>query len=170
MHHPTADSAARSIWAINLPEKGFPGTTSPNTGSIDWFDYCQPGDIYGDANLRGTYLRLGYELGIELTLSDPIAMIAGIAESLIRGELRRAIIELGEAPAVAIAKTATTAGSLALFLWDNPHVQYGDIIPGRTVLAHSANHLNFWGGRGGQTPSSSRDPLGAGPRNLWRVG
>ncbi len=76
-------------------------------------------------------------------------MIAGIADSLIRGELRRAIIELGEAPAVAIAKTATTAGSLALFLWNNPHVQYGtrDIIPGRTALAHSANHLNFWGPR-----------------------
>ena len=153
-----------------LAGEGISGDNITNTGSIDWFDYCLPVDIYGDANLRGTYLRLGYELGIELTLSDPIAMIAGIAESLIRGELRRAIIELGEAPAVAIAKTATTAGSLALFLWDNPHVQYGDIIPGRTALAHSANHLNFWGGRGGQTPSSSRDPLGAGPRNLWRVG
>ena len=93
-----------------LAGEGISGDNITNTGSIDWFDYCQPGDIYGDANLRGTYLRLGYEL--------------------------------------AIAKTATTAGSLALFLWNNPHVQYGtrDIIPGRTALAH-ANHLNFWGPR-----------------------
>ena len=51
-----------------LAGEGISGDDITNTGSIDWFDDCLPGDLYGDANLRGTYLRLGYELGIELTL------------------------------------------------------------------------------------------------------
>jgi hypothetical protein len=61
-------------------------TTRPATSSTpaanDWFDYCQPGDIYGNADIRGTYLKQGYDLVTPLSLMDPFTMIAQIAASL----------------------------------------------------------------------------------------
>ncbi|TQF73403.1 PE-PPE domain-containing protein [Rhodococcus spelaei] len=132
-----------------LAGQGISGDDITATGIVDWFDFCLPGDIYGDADLAHTYLQLGYELATELTLSDPVAMVAGIAESLVHGQLRQAILDLGEDPLTMLSKTATTAAVLAQFLHDDPHVRYGtrDIIPGSTALAYSAGYLNFWGPR-----------------------
>lgn len=41
-----------SVSAISLPARESRATTSTPTNPIDWFDYCLPGDIYGDAILQ----------------------------------------------------------------------------------------------------------------------
>ncbi|MFI5777561.1 hypothetical protein [Nocardia sp. NPDC051570] len=130
-----------------LAGQGISCDPTADTGSIDWFDYCLPGDIYGDADPASTYLRLGYELAVELSLVDPFAMIAALAEGLLRGGLRAAITELGEDPQSMIHKVAVTAATLVTFQQTFPHDKYGvrEIVPGLTALRHSANHLNFWG-------------------------
>ncbi len=112
-------------------------------GAIDWFDYCLPGDIYGNADIRGTYLKQGYDLVTPLSLMDPLAMIAQIAANLVRW------LESGELGPLSIFRAVKTGFDLGVFLRDNPHDKYGvwDIIPGWTALRHSANHLNFWGPR-----------------------
>ncbi|MFF0493403.1 hypothetical protein ACFYTQ_30640 [Nocardia sp. NPDC004068] len=132
-----------------LVGQGISGDPIVDTGGIDWFDYCLPGDLYGDADLAHTYLRLGYELAIELSLVDPFTMIADLADSLLRGALRDAIIGLGEDPAPTVEKVGITAATLVPFLQSFPHDKYGvrEIVPGLTALRHSANHLNFWGPR-----------------------
>jgi hypothetical protein len=132
-----------------LSGQGISGDNITSFGTIDWSDFCLPGDIYGDADLPHTYLQAGYELAIQLSLSDPIAMIEGMAESLVYGAFGRAIVQLEENPLLATAKTALTAAEIAAFLLSSPHARYGtsDIIPGYTVLNWSANYLNFWGAR-----------------------
>ncbi|MCM6776317.1 PE-PPE domain-containing protein [Nocardia sp. CDC159] len=132
-----------------LVGQGISGDPVVDTGAIDWFDYCLPGDSYGDADPSNTYLRLGYELAIDLSLVDPFTMIAGIADSLLSGRLRDAIAELGEDPLRMIHKVAVTAATVVTFLQGFPHDKYGvrEIVPGLTALRHSANHLNFWGPR-----------------------
>lgn len=54
--------------------------------------------------------------------------------------------ELGPVNLRRLVKTGFDFGSL---LRNYPHDKYGvqQIIPGWTALAHSANHLNFWGPR-----------------------
>ena len=59
-----------------LAYEGISGDNIVNSGTIDWFDYCLPGDIYGNADIRGTYLKQGYDLVTPLSLMDPFAMIA----------------------------------------------------------------------------------------------
>ncbi|MBF6326938.1 PE-PPE domain-containing protein [Nocardia transvalensis] len=132
-----------------LVGQGISGDSVSGFGSIDWFDYCLPGDIYGDADLRDTYLHLGHDLAIELSLVDPYTMISRIADSLLFGRLRDAILELGEDPLQMVRKVAITTATLVTFLQTFPHDKYGvrEIVPGLTALRHSANHLNFWGPR-----------------------
>ncbi len=145
-----------------LAGQGISGDPIRRTGSIDWFDYCLPGDIYGDTDLTDTYLQLGYQLAMDLSVVDPFTMIANLTDSLLRGKLRDAIIELGEDPLRMINKVAVTAATLVAFLQNFPHDKYGvrEIVPGLTALRHSANHLNFWGPR---TPVSEelRPPVTA---------
>ncbi|ATL70006.1 alpha/beta hydrolase family protein [Nocardia terpenica] len=133
-----------------LAGQGVSGDPILDTGGIDWFDYCLPGDLYGDADLPETYLRMSYDLATELSLVDPFTVFAAAADSLLRGRLRDAIAELAEDPAHLVPKVATTAATLAAFLQNFPHDKYGvrEIIPGTTALRHSANHLSFWGPRG----------------------
>ncbi|WP_280382258.1 hypothetical protein [Nocardia wallacei] len=132
-----------------LAGQGISGDPIDDTGRIDWFDYCLPGDLYGDADMADTYLPLAYELALELPLVDPFAMIAGCTDSLLRGQLRDVIAELGEHPALVVGKAGITAATLATFLQQYPHDKYAvrEILPGATALRHSANHLNFWGPR-----------------------
>lgn len=126
-----------------LQYEGISGDNIRNTGTIDWFDYCLPGDIYGNADIRGTYLKQGYDIATELTLADPFGMIAGIAQNLARW------LQTGELGPLNIFRAVKTGFDLGVFLRDFPHDKYGvwQIIPGRTALQHSANHLNFWGPR-----------------------
>jgi hypothetical protein len=132
-----------------LSGQGISGDNITEFGTIDWSDFCLPGDIYGNADLPDTYLQVAYQLAIELSLSDPVATIEGIAESLVYGALGKAIAQLGDNPLLAISKTALTAADIAAFLITNPHAQYGvlDIIPGSTALDWSAGYLNYWGPR-----------------------
>lgn len=132
-----------------LAGQGISGDNITFTGAIDWFDYCLPGDIYGDADLPHTYLQLAYQMATPLSLSDPVSMIEQIGESLLYGQLRQAILDLHEDPALAATKIAVTAASIAVFLQTDPHVKYGtqDIIPGQTALQNSAAYLNYWGPR-----------------------
>lgn len=126
-----------------LAYEGISGDNQTITGTIDWFDYCLPGDIYGNADIRGTYLKQGYDLVTPLSLVDPFTMISQIAENLVGW------LETGELGPVSIYRAVKTGFDLGTFLRDFPHDKYGvwDIIPGWTALRHSANHLNFWGPR-----------------------
>ncbi|BCK53819.1 hypothetical protein [Nocardia wallacei] len=132
-----------------LAGQGISGDPCTDTGPIDWFDYCLPGDLYGDAGLADTYLARAYGLAIDRPLVDPFAMIAGCSDSLLRGRLRDVVAGLGEDPAVVVGKAGITAATLATFLQHYPHDKYAvrEILPGTTALRHSANHLNFWGPR-----------------------
>jgi hypothetical protein len=38
----------------HLAYEGISGDNVVNSGAIDWFDYCLPGDIYGNADIHGT--------------------------------------------------------------------------------------------------------------------
>jgi len=58
-----------------LAYEGISGDNITNTGTIDWFDYCLPGDIYGNADIRGTYLKQGYALVTPLSLVDPFMFL-----------------------------------------------------------------------------------------------
>ena len=113
------------------------------SGTIDWFDYCLPGDIYGNADIFGTYLKQGYDLVTPLSLVDPFTMIARIAANIARW------LQTGELGPLIISRAIKTGFDLGAFLRENPHDKYGvwQIIPGRTALQHSANHRNFWGPR-----------------------
>ena len=126
-----------------LAYEGISGDNIVNSGTIDWFDYCLPGDIYGNADIRGTYLKQGYDLVTPLSLMDPFEMIAQIAANLVGW------LESGELGPLSIFRAVKTGFDLGIFLRDFPHDKYGvwDIIPGWTALRHSANHLNFWGPR-----------------------
>ncbi|HET6732997.1 hypothetical protein [Mycobacterium sp.] len=126
-----------------LAYEGISGDNIRNTGTIDWFDYCLPGDIYGDADIFGTYLKQGYDLVTPLSLADPFTMIARIAANIARW------LQTGELGPPDIFRAIKTGFDLGVFLRDNPHDKYGvwQIIPGWTALQHSANHLNFWGAR-----------------------
>ncbi|MBB5911990.1 hypothetical protein BJY24_000857 [Nocardia transvalensis] len=132
-----------------LAGQGISGDPITDTGTVDWFDYCLPGDVYGDADLADTYLARAYELAIELPLRDPFATIAECSDSLLRGRLRDVIAELGEEPALVVGKAGITAATLATVLQNYPHDKYAvrEILPGTSALRHSANHLNFWGPR-----------------------
>ncbi|WP_024799585.1 hypothetical protein [Nocardia sp. BMG51109] len=134
-----------------LAGQGISGDPVTDTGSIDWFDYCLPGDIHGDADLTDTYLARAYHLAVEQPLVDPFVMIAGCTDSLLRGRLRDVIAALGEDPALVVGKAGITAATLATFLQNHPHDKYAvrEVLPGTTALRHSANHLNFWGPRVG---------------------
>ena len=70
-------------------------------------------------------------------------MIARIAANIARW------LQTGELGPLIISRAIKTGFDLGAFLRENPHDKYGvwQIIPGRTALQHSANHLNFWGPR-----------------------
>jgi hypothetical protein len=114
------------------------GTRGPSTGST-----CLPGDIYGNADIFGTYLKQGYDLVTPLSLADPFTMIARIAQNIAHW------LQTGELGPLNIFRAIKTGFDLGVFLRDYPHDKYGvwQIIPGWTALQHSANHLNFWGPR-----------------------
>ncbi len=78
-----------------------------------------------------------------MSLVDPFTMIAQIAANLAHW------LQSGELGPLSIFRAVKTGFDLGVFLRDFPHDKYGvwDIIPGQTALAHSANHLNFWGPR-----------------------
>lgn len=124
-----------------LAYQGVSGDNITATHPIDWFDYCLPGDIYGNANIEGTYLKQGYDIVTEFTLTDPFAMITAIAEHVVDWA------KSGVLGPIDPARLFATAVDLNNFLRDFPHDKYGiwDIIPGRTALAHSTNHFNYWG-------------------------
>ncbi|WP_102142579.1 PE-PPE domain-containing protein [Mycobacterium hubeiense] len=126
-----------------LAYQGISGDNITMAGTIDWFDYCLPGDIYGNADIFGTYLKQGYDLVTPLSLVDPFSMIATIAMNIARWA------QTGELGPVSLFRLVKTGFDLGVFLRDFPHDKYAvtDIIPGRTALQHSANHLNFWGPR-----------------------
>ncbi|MFD3427307.1 LysM peptidoglycan-binding domain-containing protein [Nocardia fluminea] len=127
----------------SLAYQGISGDNITETHPIDWFDYCLPGDIYGNANIAGTYLKQAYDIATEFTLTDPVAMITGIAEHIVDW------VNSGILGPIDPARLFATAVDLNNFLRDFPHDKYGiwDIIPERTALAHSAAHLNYWGPR-----------------------
>ena len=86
--------------------EGISGDNIVNTGTIDWFDYCLPGDIYGNADIRGTYLKQGYDLVTPLSLVDPFTMIAQIAANLARW------LQTGELAPLNIFRAVKTAFDL----------------------------------------------------------
>jgi hypothetical protein len=124
-----------------LAYEGISGDNIVNSGAIDWFDYCLPGDVYGNADIHGTYLKQGYDLVTPLSLMDPFTMSAQIAAN-VAGWLWS-----GELGPLSIFRAVKTGFDLGIFLRDCPHDKYGvwEIIPGRTALRHSTNHLNLWG-------------------------
>lgn len=117
----------------------------PGIDPIDWFDYALPKDIYANAN-PDSYLEAGYEAVKDMSLSDPIGWAGTVLQSVIDGALNEVVADFADPVALA-RKTANT--SLAVAEFGDSHTRYGidQIKPGWTALAHSANHLNYWGAR-----------------------
>ncbi len=79
-----------------LAGEGVSGKNIANTGTIDWYDYCLPGDVYGNVDLRGTYATLAYEAVIDLQLMDPLDYARRLLE----------MVQFGGAAQVQITVTA----------------------------------------------------------------
>lgn len=115
--------------------------------SFDWFDYCLPADIYGNAN-PDSYLQAGYEAVADMSLVDPSGWAQAVITSVVTGELAEVAADFGN-PLALIRKTTNTSTAAYAFLNSGVHGRYNidHIEPGWTPCAHSANHLNYWGAR-----------------------
>jgi hypothetical protein len=124
-----------------IPGQGVSGVNITATGDIDWWDFCLAGDVYGDADLDGTYLEYVYDAAGAGSLTDSVNMIAAGATSF--GRYAEAAI-MRDGPVASTRKIQRTAAVLARFAREFPHDKYGVIaIDGhRTALQLSADQLN----------------------------
>lgn len=128
------------------PIGGFQAAGLPS--GMDWFDYCLPKDMFGDAD-PDSYLTAGYEAVQDMSLTDPIGWAASVLTALNNGEIAEAVNDLNTDPVTFARKAQHTAWCVNEHLNSNAHTNYGitNIIPNWTALKHSANHLNYWGPR-----------------------
>ncbi|WNO26679.1 lysin B [Gordonia phage Rahul] len=128
------------------PIGGFQAPGLPST--LDWFDYCLPKDMFGDANPE-SYCTAGYQAVADMSLTDPIGWAQSVMAALNNGEIGEAANDLATNPILFAQKAANTAWCVDQHIQSNAHTRYGidNIIPGWTAIAHSANHLNYWGAR-----------------------
>ena len=118
------------------------GSTAP----IDWFDYCLPGDMYGDTIGSDSYLDEVAKLVTGMTFSDPVAWALSVVGQLSSGTwLQDNIDEMITDPAEAVRKIYNTVAAIVYFFQSNVHVKYAEweIIPGWTATRHCANHMNY---------------------------
>lgn len=115
---------------------------------LDWFDYCLPKDMFGDANPE-SYCTAGYQAVNDMSLSDPLGWAQSLLTSAINGEIAEAAQDAATDPVLFAQKIANTAWCVNEHINSNAHTRYGidHIVPGWTAIRHSANHLNYWGVR-----------------------
>ncbi|MFW0790108.1 PE-PPE domain-containing protein [Gordonia sp. CPCC 205333] len=136
--------AGRGISGQPIGGFGAPGLPA----TLDWFDYCLPDDMYGNA-IEDSYLVAGYEVVKDMSLIDPVAWAAAVGTAITNGEVAEAMTDLNTDPLTFARKVYNTVDALNRFTSSGVHGRYAidQIIPGKTAIAHSANHLNYWGPR-----------------------
>lgn len=115
---------------------------------LDWFDYCLPKDVFGDANPE-SYCVAGYEAVKDMSLADPLGWAQSLLTAVINGEIAEAATDLVTNPILFAQKVANTTWCVDQHIQSGAHGRYGidPIISGWTAIRHSANHLNYWGTR-----------------------
>lgn len=127
-----------------IPDQGISGDNIEDTGHIEWWDFCLPGDLYGASDLDGTYLEQVYGGAIELSVASPGDMLGMVAATAAAVEKVAAIAIEKDGPVESARKVANTVDALVRFQRTFPHARYGldPIAGGQTALAISADHLN----------------------------